>query len=120
MTMSSSRKAKSFQIVESMWWLCSSRDFRGHAMPLTTVSSRMIPFSGSLPHGLALVEEGVHALAEVAAHIAHQDEVVGFRRHHAFLDAAHRLLGGAERERRVAGHQPREVLAACQQRRVVG
>ncbi len=28
--MSSSRNEKSFQIVESKWWLCSSRDFAGH------------------------------------------------------------------------------------------
>src|SRR5688500_5463220 len=34
MTMSSSRKAKSFQTVESKWWLCSSRVLRGHIAEL--------------------------------------------------------------------------------------
>src|SRR5918993_5851392 len=41
MTMSSSRKAKSFQIVESKWWLCSSRVLAGQ--------------HGSAPVGICIV-----------------------------------------------------------------
>ena len=64
MTMSSSRKRKSFQIVESKWWLCSSRVLRGHAgvasdmgSPPSAVLRRAVSIArgngGSNPHDVS-------------------------------------------------------------------
>src|SRR5260221_689508 len=74
----------------------------------------------ALPDGLALVEEGVHALAEVLAHVAHQHEVVAFAVRHRGAQAQQRFLGRLQSERRVGGDFARELLGALQQRRLVG
>src|SRR6266550_2386519 len=50
-----------------------------------------------------LVEEGVHALAEILAHIGAQDQVLALVARQRPPDAAHRLLGDFKGDRRVAG-----------------
>src|SRR5712672_1127998 len=49
----------------------------------------------------ALVEEGVHALAEILAHIGAQDQILAFLARQGPADAAHRFLGDFERDRRM-------------------
>src|ERR1051326_8941595 len=72
------------------------------------------------PVGLALVEEGVHPLAEILAHVAHEDEVPALFRPEPHLEAAQRFLGRAERQRRMAGDGARQFLGARHERRVIG
>jgi hypothetical protein len=43
-TTSSSRKRKSFQIVESKWWLCSSRFFSGQTRASAVVISVLLAY----------------------------------------------------------------------------
>src|SRR5712675_1886228 len=64
--------------------------------------------SAAGPLRLALVEEGVHAFAEIPALIAHQDQVLvfGWLR----LRAKQRLLGGTQREGCMACDEPRQFV----------
>src|SRR5439155_1966566 len=73
----------------------------------------------ALPDRLALLHERLHALAEVAAHVAEADEVGAFLREHAIPDAPQRLLGGLERERCVRRDHPRELIDASCERIVI-
>src|SRR4051794_22874124 len=62
----------------------------------------------SAPLRRALGEESLHALAEVRALVAHQDELLVLD--HLAAQAAELHLGRAQRERRVAGDRPRQFL----------
>src|SRR6202012_1503905 len=61
------------------------------------------------PHGLALVEEGFHAFPEIAAHVAHQDQVLLFLQTHLLAGAADPLLGRSQGERRMPGNLDRQL-----------
>src|SRR5690348_11997537 len=63
--------------------------------------------------GRALVEEGVHAFAEVAAHVAHQDQVLAFAWRKLRAEAAECFFRRLQRERRVSGEECRELARAC-------
>src|SRR3954447_17608698 len=61
------------------------------------------------PLRLALVEEGIHAFAEIPALIAHQDQVLVFGR--LRLGTKQRLLGGTQRQGSMAGDKPRQFIS---------
>src|SRR5262249_41257914 len=71
------------------------------------------------PLRLALVQERVHAFAEIPAHVAHQDQILALFAREPRLQAPQRFLGGAQRERRVAGDQARELVGAALGRRAI-
>src|SRR5919108_6484608 len=73
----------------------------------------------AFPGRLALVQEGVHAFAEILAHVAREDEVVAFAVRDLRPQAEQRFLGRLQRERRHAGDEARELLAALHERRLV-
>src|SRR5207245_10134706 len=79
-------------------------------------AARLFP----LEAGAALVEEGVHALAEILAHIGLEDEVLPLLPRQRAADTAHRLLGGFERERRVRRNEPCRLVGAALPRLDVG
>ena len=56
-------------------------------------SAKQAPGLLALPVRRALVEEGVHALAEILAHIGAQDQILALVARQRAADAAHRLLG---------------------------
>src|SRR4051794_14001504 len=66
----------------------------------------------ALPVRRALGQEGVHALAEILAHVAHQDQVVVRALRAASLDPAQGLLGGLQGQGRMAGDQAGELIGA--------
>ena len=74
----------------------------------------------ALPVRRALVEEGIHALAEILAHIGAQDQVLALVARQRAADAAHRFLGDFQRDRRMAGNELRGFIGAALQRRDVG
>src|SRR5690349_14845298 len=51
----------------------------------------------------ALVEKGIQPFAEVATHVAHEDEVFAFLPREPALQPRQRLLGSAQRQGCVAG-----------------
>src|SRR3546814_3605206 len=57
--------------------------------------------SAALPVRLALGEEGLEALAEILAGVAENDEVLVVDLGRGGVEAAQRLLGGAQGERRL-------------------
>src|SRR5829696_6834444 len=61
----------------------------------------------------ALVQEGLHAFPEIPAHVAHQDQVLALLAGKALGQASHRLLGRAQRQRRMAGDGAGEFLGAA-------
>src|SRR3954469_5350876 len=95
--MSSSRNAKSFQTVESMWWLCSSRVLRGKSTttslmfkPSPEIPSRAKACTGVLRIQMRLSAAGgdfavflvgVLAALAVAIEIARQHRLQGGGRH---------------------------------------
>src|SRR3979411_1496058 len=62
------------------------------------------------PSRLALVEKGVHALAEIPALVAHQNQVLVLA--NLWPHAMQRLLGGTQRQRRVARDKARQFVGA--------
>src|SRR5216683_6427444 len=70
----------------------------------------------TLPHRLALLNERLHALAEVTAHVAEQDEVCALFRQHAVPDAPQRLFRRLKREWRMRRDRPRELIDARHER----
>src|SRR6185437_1162653 len=80
------------------------------------VGSHLAPASCAFPLRRPLVEEGVHPFAEVAAHVAHEDEILGFLAREPLLQAAQPLLRRAQRERRVSRDELRELLGAALER----
>src|SRR5947207_10938161 len=73
------------------------------------------------PARLPLLEERFHALVEVLAHVAHQDQVpVGAFWHQAVADPPQRFLRGLDRQRRVRCDLLCKLLGARQQRILVG
>src|SRR5579883_462570 len=69
----------------------------------------------ALPVRRALVEEGVHALAEILAHIGTQDQILALVTRQRAADAAHRLLGDGQRDRGVRGYKLRGLVGAALQ-----
>ena len=65
----------------------------------------------ALPDRRALVEEGVHALAKILAHIGLQDQVLALFARQRAADAAHGFLGRLQRERRYASRLARRKLS---------
>src|ERR1700760_4625734 len=63
-----------------------------------------------------LVEEGVHSLAEILAHIGLEDQVLALVARQRAADAADRLLGNFQRDRRMAGDEFRGFVGAALQR----
>src|SRR6202043_915852 len=55
----------------------------------------------TLPVRRALVEEGIHSLAKILAHIGAKDQILALVARQRPPDPAHRLLGDLERDRRV-------------------
>src|ERR1700738_5181943 len=70
----------------------------------------------SLPVRRALVEEGIHSLAEILAHIGAKDQILAFIARQRPPDPADRLLGDLERDRRMAGNQLRGLVGTALQR----
>ena len=68
--------------------------------------------SGPRPFRRALLQEGVHAFAEVGAGVGVADQVVDVLVAHLRLQAAQRLLGGRQRDRRMAGQRRGQLLGA--------
>src|SRR3954469_24392189 len=64
----------------------------------------------------AFFEEGPHPLAEILAHVAHQDQVLALLARQALGQAPHRFLGGAQCQRRVAGDGAGKLVSAGLQR----
>src|SRR5262249_58573250 len=66
----------------------------------STASARSLLWSRSaaLPVGLALLEEGAHALLEVLAQIARQDDVLGIAECRGARDPTRGLLHGGQRQ----------------------
>ena len=64
----------------------------------------------------ALVEESIEPFAKILARVAHQDEVLALVPRQPPLQARHRLLGRAQRQRRMAGEQPRDLIGALVER----
>src|SRR6266478_1362325 len=60
------------------------------------------------PLRLALVEKSIHAFAEIPALVTHQNQVFVFVRF--WLHAMQALLGGPQRQRRVARDEPRQFI----------
>src|SRR6202165_1634974 len=71
----------------------------------------------ALPVRRALVEEGIHSLAEVFAHIGAKDQILALVARQRPPDTAHRLLGDFERDRSMDGEQRRRLAGAARQRR---
>src|SRR5262249_38798786 len=70
----------------------------------------------ALPNRLSLVQERLHPLAEVLAHVALQHEVVALAVLDLGAQAQQRLLGRLQRERRMACDDTGDLLGALQQR----
>src|SRR5689334_9570873 len=70
----------------------------------------------ALEIGAALVEESVHAFAEVLAHIGLEDQILALIPRQRAADAAHRLLGGLQRQRSVRSHKLGGLVGAALQR----
>src|SRR5262245_57725939 len=68
--------------------------------------------SATGPLRRALLDEGVHALSEVLARVALQNEVVELGRRGPLHDSSHRLLGCLQRQRRVTGDLHGELTSA--------
>src|SRR5690349_4993489 len=81
--------------------------------------AKAAPLSSS-PFGGTLVQEGVHAFAKIAAHVAHQNQIAVFLPGDALLDAAERFLGGAQSKRRLRGDGTGELARAVLQSGVIG
>src|SRR5206468_4245820 len=62
--------------------------------------------SAALPVGLALLEEGAHALLEVLAQVARQDDVLGITECSGARDPPRGLFHGGQRQRRQLGQVP--------------
>src|SRR5579872_3490679 len=62
-----------------------------------------------------LVEEGIHAFAEIAAHVAHQDQVLALLARQPPHQARQRLLGRRQRQRRVGGDRCGKLAGALVQ-----
>src|SRR6185437_5114710 len=73
-----------------------------------------------LPLRRALVEEGVHAFAEILAHVAHEDEVLALRRRELGAEAPERLLGRLQGQGRVARDELCRLLGTCHEPGVAG
>src|SRR6204780_59301 len=73
----------------------SSAACSGSILPLAMFPP-VISFAAELRR--ALVEEGVHAFAEILAHVAHQHQVIALAFRDTRHQAAQRLLGGADRK----------------------
>src|SRR5262249_33236418 len=71
------------------------------------------------PLRLALVEKGLQSFAEVATHVAHEDEVFAFLTREPALQPRQRLLGGAQRQRCVSGYECRELFNPLLQSRKI-
>src|SRR3546814_2010231 len=76
--------------------------------------------SAALPVRLALGEEGLEALAEILAGVAENDEILVVDIGRGGVEAAQRLLGGAQGERRLIRQEGRELQGARLDRRLVG
>src|SRR3546814_12611711 len=76
--------------------------------------------SAPFPVGLALGEEGLEALAEILAGVAENDEILVVDIGRGGVEAAQRLLGGAQGERRLVRQEGRELKGARLARRLVG
>src|SRR4051812_30023234 len=67
------------------------------------------------PHGRTLIQEGIHAFAEVLAGVAQQDQVLVLGAWPALAQATHRLLGRLQRQRRHSGDRAGELVGAALQ-----
>src|SRR6185437_9222935 len=67
-----------------------------------------------------LFEESGQAFAKIPAHVAHDDEVLPLARRDSRLQAVKRLLGGAQRQRRMPRDGAGERLGARGERRRIG
>src|ERR1700720_306052 len=74
----------------------------------------------TFPVRRALVEEGVHPLAKILAHIGAKDQILALLARQRSPDAAHRLFCHFERDRRVACNKPCGLLGAALQRCDIG
>jgi hypothetical protein len=66
-----------------------------------------------------LVEEGVESLAEIAAHVTHQNQILALLARQPPRQPHQSLLGGVKRQWRMAGDQRRELIGALLQRRQI-
>src|SRR5262249_61718747 len=73
----------------------------------------------SLPVWRAFIQESVHSLAEILAHIGFEDEVFPLVTRQGAADAAHRFLRGLKRERGMRGDQLRRLVGTALPRRHV-
>src|SRR3546814_4613115 len=72
------------------------------------------PTSAPFPVRLALGEEGLEALAEILAGVAENDEVLVVDLGRGGVEAAQRLLGGAQGERRLTRQRSEEHTSELQ------
>src|SRR5216683_2559432 len=70
----------------------------------------------ALPVRRALVEEGIHSLAEILAHIGAKDQILALVARQRPPDPADRLLGDLKGDRRMAGNQLRGLIGTALQR----
>src|SRR6516225_5778880 len=66
-----------------------------------------------------LVQEGIHPLTKILAHVSLEDEVFALLARQGPADAAHRLLGDFEGDRRMGGDQLCRLVGAALQGRHV-
>src|SRR5258708_15948620 len=81
---------------------------RGDRDRLETPASTRAGFQPSLlalPVRRTLVEEGIHPLAEILAHVGAQDQVPAFLARQRAAETEHRFLGGFHRDRGMAGNE---------------
>src|SRR3954465_4679373 len=96
----------SVQVGPAMTWVRSST-LRPASGPIISA-----PALRAAPLRRALVQERLHALAEILAHVAHEDQVLPFLAPQPFRQPPHGLLGGPERQGRMSRDEPRELVGA--------
>src|SRR5689334_13312768 len=106
-------------------WRATSPDFRALCTLQSTsarkrgevkTEARLLP----LPVRLALVEEGIHALAKILAHIGLEDEILPLVPRQRLAQATDSFLGDFEGDWRMACHQLRQFQRAALQRLHIG
>src|SRR3954451_24873751 len=88
------------------------------ALPNARIS--MLPWNLlSLPVRRPLVEEGIHSLAEILAHVGAHDQIPALLTRQRAAETKHRSLGGCHRDRRMAGNELGSFIDTALQRRNV-
>src|SRR3984893_12899475 len=119
------RCSRSLDLPQTRSGLCGRAKWSSRSTPapawmaLTRRGPNFVSSLFALEVRRALVQEGIHALAKVLAHIGAKDQILALFARQRPPDAAHRLFCHLERDRRMAGEEFCRLVGALLQRRDV-